>query len=102
MKACGPGNTAPPRKPGTASAQKPPPSGHDCALRPYCDAVPHLALGLLGIAVVLRSRMPEFAGVLFSGTTVSRLSVGERIGSTRGGFSYGLVRRAVKGAVVGR
>ena len=40
------------------------------------------SLGGHGIAVVVRSRMPEFAGVLFSGTAVLRLSDGERIGVT--------------------
>ena len=35
-----------------------------------CSMVPHLAIGLLGIAVVLIWRMPEFAVVLFLGLQV--------------------------------
>ena len=68
--------------------------------------VPHLALGSLGIAVVLVWRMAEFAVVLFFRTLESRLSVGGRIGgSARIGEEAGMLgsgkMRAVKGAIVG-
>jgi hypothetical protein len=59
--------------------------------QPIRCCVPHLALGVLGFAVVLIWGSQEFAGVLFSGTGTLRLSVGERIGCTRGGFSYSFV-----------
>jgi len=43
----------------------------------------HLAVGVLGIAVVLGWGMPEFAVELFFRTVAARLSVGERIAEDR-------------------
>ncbi len=86
LEVAAPENTAPPRE------ISPP-------FLPIVANVPHLALGVLGIAVVLIWRMPEFAVGLFSRTAVSRLSVGERIGSTRGGFSYSLVEAVGKAQI---
>ena len=69
-----------------------------------------MALGSLGIAVVLGSGTPEFAGVLFSGSQELAVCKIGRWGvavvqdrrSVAAQLSVGLgKRRAVKGAVVG-
>ena len=62
--------------------------------------VPHLALGLLGIAVVLVWGLVEFAGVLFSGSQESAVVQDRGVGESAVVPGSGK-RRAVQGSVVG-